>query len=241
MTNLKEGVKSLSGRLKKESDRRKHFFSIACSKTDRAFNCNLIKQSSSMETNKFKQAFQLFDTYNSKDPKTTTIEGQEIPDAILYAQRMTEKLLDFEPESSEQLQLAARCQHIGRWEIPRKDYPMNRKGYLQWRSQLKIYHAKIAREIMEKVWYDETTISKVKDLLIKKQLKQNPETQVLEDIICLVFLEYYFDDFSMEHDEEKLVNILKKTIAKMSQRGVEIALLLPLSERAKSLIAKAGL
>ena len=193
-----------------------------------------------MEITKFDQAFQLFDTYNSKDPKSTTIKEQEIPDALLYAQRMTEKLNEYDPDALEHLQLAARCQHIGRWEMPRKDYSMDRKGYLQWRSQLKIYHARIAAEIMEKVGFDETEIIKVKDLLIKKQLKQNPETQVLEDVICLVFLEYYFDDFSTEHEEEKLVNILKKTIAKMSQRGVATALKLPLSEKAKSLIAKAS-
>ncbi len=192
-----------------------------------------------MRTTSADHAFQLFDTYNSKDPNITVIDGQEIQDALLYAQRMTEKLNDYEAKASEQLKLAARCQHIGRWEMPRKNYSMDRKGYLQWRSQLRIYHAKIAGEIMKKVGYDETTISKVKDLLTKKRLKQNPETQILEDVICLVFLEYYFDDFSTEHDEEKLVNILKKTIAKMSQRGAETAMKLPLSEKTKSLITKA--
>jgi hypothetical protein len=147
--------------------------------------------------------------------------------------------LDFEPNASEQLRLAARSQHIGRWEIPRKDFPLDRKGYLQWRSQLKLYHAKLAASILEKSDYDELTIVKVKDLLLKKQLKQNPDTQTLEDVICLVFLEYYFDDFSEEHNEEKLVNILRKTIAKMSSKGVDAALLLPLSTKAKNLIGKA--
>ena len=194
-----------------------------------------------MGNTRFDQAFQLFDTYNSNDPKTTTIDGQDIPDALLYAHRMTKKLNEFEPEPSEQLQLAARCQHIGRWGIPRKEYPMDRKGYLQWRNQLKIHHAKIASEILEKIGYDDIIIAKIKDLLIKKQLKQNHETQILEDVICLVFLEYYFDDFSTEYDEEKLVNILRKTIAKMSQKGVDVALKLPLSHKLKALIGKAGL
>jgi hypothetical protein len=193
-----------------------------------------------MQTNKLDQAFELFDTYNSKDPKKTLINNQEVPDALLYAQRMTKMLHEFETGASEQLKLAARSQHIGRWAIPRNQFPQDRKGYLQWRGQLKIHHAKIASEIMEKVGYDESTISKVKDLLMKKQLKQNPETQTLEDVICLVFLAYYFEDFSKDHEEGKLVNILNKTIVKMSEKGVAAALNLALSEKVKSLIGKAS-
>jgi len=194
-----------------------------------------------MKRSKFDHAFQLFDEYNSQDPKSIIIGDSEIAESLLYAQRMTSKLLDFDPNASEALQLAARSQHIGRWEIPRKDYPMDRKGYLKWRSHLKIYHANLAESLLEKSGYDELTKAKVKDLLVKKQLKQNQETQTLEDVICLVFLEFYFDDFSEVHDEEKLVNILKKTIAKMSTEGVEAALHLPLSVKAKSLIAKSQL
>ena len=193
-----------------------------------------------MQTNKLDQAIELFDTYNSKDPKKTLVNNQEVPNAVLYAQRMTKMLNEFETGASDQLKLAARSQHIGRWAIPRNQFPQDRKGYLQWRGQLKIHHANIASEIMEKVGYDISTISMVKDLLMKKQLKQNPETQTLEDVICLVFLEYYFDDFSKDHEEEKLVNILKKTIVKMSEKGVEAALNLALSEKAKSLIGKAS-
>lgn len=190
---------------------------------------------------KFEQAIYLFDAYNSNDPKTTLIDGKEVADNLLYAQRMSEKMEKYEPEASESLLLAARSQHIGRWEIPRSDYPIDRKGYLQWRSHLKIYHAKLAASIMEKVGYDELKISKVKNLLVKKQLNLNPEVQTLEDVICLVFLEFYFDDFSKEHDEEKLVNILRKTIAKMSSKGVQTALHLSLSKKAITLIKKASL
>lgn len=190
---------------------------------------------------KFEQAIYLFDAYNSNDPKTTLIDGKEVADNLLYAQRMSEKMEKYEPEASESLLLAARSQHIGRWEIPRSDYPRDRKGYLQWRSHLKIYHAKLAASIMEKVGYDELKISKVKNLLVKKQLNLNPEVQTLEDVICLVFLEFYFDDFSKEHDQEKLVNILRKTIAKMSSKGVQTALHLSLSKKAITLIKKASL
>jgi len=193
-----------------------------------------------MSNSNFDQAIQRFDAYNSKDPKLTKIDGTEISESLLYAQRMTNKLLDFEPNASEVLQLAARSQHIGRWEKPRKDYPMDRKGYLQWRSQLKIYHAQLAAAILGEAGYDPATIQQVKDLLVKKQLKLNPETQALEDVICLVFLEFYFDDFANEHNEEKLINILSKTITKMSAKGIEAALKLPLSEKAVTLISKAS-
>jgi hypothetical protein len=187
----------------------------------------------------FSQAIQKFDQYNSKDPKQSVINDKEIPYNLLYGQRMTQKLDKFEPNASEHLRLAARCQHIGRWEIPRDTYAMDRKGYLQWRSQLKIRHAKIAGEILQEVGYNDTIIQKVKDLLMKKQLKRNPETQTLEDVICLVFLEHYFDDFASEHPDEKIISILKKTIVKMSSKGVSEALKLPLSQKAKDLIGQA--
>ncbi len=190
-------------------------------------------------TAKFNQAINQFDAYNSKDPNTSIFNGQRVPDALLYAQRMTEQLNMYEPEASEQLQLAARCQHIGRWEISRSEYPMDRKGYLQWRSQLKIHHAKIASQMLEQIGYDSLTITQVSDLLVKKQLKQNSETQILEDVVCFVFLQYYFDDFSKGQEEEKVIKILQKTMMKMSAKGIEVALDLPLSDQAKVLIAKA--
>lgn len=203
-------------------------------------NINCSPKTITMNPSKFQKAIQKFDEYNSQDPNVTEVNGHETPYNLLYGQRMSKKLLEYAPEASESLQLAARCQHIGRWEIPRKEYPMDRKGYLQWRSQLKLHHAKLAAGILYELDYDNEVIEKVKDLLVKKHLKQNPETQTLEDVICLVFLEYYFDDFVKEHDEEKLISILKKTILKMSSRGVTEALKLPLSEKTRMLIGKAS-
>jgi len=188
---------------------------------------------------RFEQAMLLFDDYNNHDPKTTRVGDKEIPDNLLYAQRMSSTLMELHPDASEHLQLAARCQHIGRWAIPREDYPMDRKGYLQWRSHLKMHHANIASTILSNVGYDENTIARIRDLLLKKQLKLDPEMQILEDVICLVFLKYYFNDFAQKHDEEKLLSILKKTMTKMSKNGVETATLLPFSQTTKSLILKA--
>lgn len=188
---------------------------------------------------KLSKAFELFDLANSKDPNTEVFMGREYPKEVLYAMRMTDKLNDFAPNASEALRLTARAQHIRRWEIPRESYEMNRVGYLKWRQELKKFHAEKAAEILEQVGYDHETIDKVQFLLEKKQLKRNDETQTLEDVICLVFLEYYFEPFAKEHPEEKVVDILQKTWRKMSEKGQGAALKLPLSQTSKGLVAKA--
>src|SRR5690606_9309475 len=111
----------------------------------------------------------------------------------------------------EHVKLAARCQHIGRWEVPRQSYPDGRKGYLQWRSTLMKLHAEKAESILLSCGYDHDTIDKVKFVLQKKQLHQHhPDSQVLEDVICLVFIQYYLNDFASKHDDEKVVDILRK-------------------------------
>ncbi|MEL6916514.1 MAG: DUF4202 domain-containing protein [Bacteroidota bacterium] len=185
------------------------------------------------------EAFRQFDKANSKDPNTEMYKGKLYPKEVLYARRMTEKLDDFAPNASESLQLTARCQHICRWEIPRDAYEMNRTGYLRWRQDLKKFHVEKASEILRDVGYDRELIDQVAFLLEKKQLKKSEDTQTLEDVICLVFLEFYFEDFLQKHPEDKLVDILKKTWRKMSLKGQETALRLPLSTTALDLVSKA--
>jgi len=183
-----------------------------------------------MPKQQFQKAIQLFDELNSKDPNKEEFEGGTQAKELLYAQRMTERLQVFAPDASEALQLAARCQHICRWEIPRSTFPTGRKGYNQWRSTLRNFHAEKAGTILKKVGYEEAMIENVQFLVLKKQLKRNKETQILEDVICLVFLEFYFTNFSARHEEEKVVDILQKTWRKMSEQGQQAALNLPLKE-----------
>lgn len=190
-------------------------------------------------SNKLQQAFELFDAANVQDPNTEEFEGKTYSKEVLYAIRMSNRLRTFSPEASDTLQLTARCQHICRWEIARKSYPMNREGYLRWRQELNKFHAKKAAEILIKVGYSEEEISKVKFLLEKKQLKKNAETQIMEDVICLVFLEFYFEPFAAKYTDEKNIDILQKTWRKMSEKGHEVALKLPLSEKAVALVTKA--
>lgn len=190
-------------------------------------------------TDKLLLAFQQFDEANKQDPNTEVFEGTTYPKEVLYGIRMTERLNAFDPNASEALRLTARCQHICRWEIPRESYEMNREGYLRWRQELKKFHATKAASILEDIGYDKETIDNVKFLLQKKQLKKNEETQTLEDVICLVFLEFYFEPFAHKHPEDKTIDILQKTWRKMSTRGQEAALKLPLSKFSLDLITKA--
>ncbi|HDZ05474.1 hypothetical protein LCGC14_0071240 [marine sediment metagenome] len=190
-------------------------------------------------TDKLLVAFQYFDEANKQDPNTEIFEGTTYPKEVLYGIRMTERLNEFNPNASEALRLTARCQHICRWEIPRESYEMNREGYLRWRQDLKKFHANKAAAILEEIDYDQDTIDKVRFLLEKKQLKKNEETQTLEDVICLVFLEFYFEPFAHKHAEDKTIDILQKTWRKMSTKGQDAALKLPLSKYSIDLITKA--
>lgn len=192
-----------------------------------------------MQLEKFDKAIHLFDEANSLDPNKELFEGKEYPKELLYAIRMTDQLNKFAPNSSEALQLTVRCQHICRWEIARSSYEMNRVGYLTWRKDLKDFHAKKAAEVLNSVGYDEGTIEQVEFLLLKKQLKKNADTQTLEDVVCLVFLEFYFLKFSKKYSEEKLIDIVQKTWKKMSNKGHEAALELDLPPDALALITKA--
>jgi hypothetical protein len=137
------------------------------------------------------------------------------------------------------VQLAARCQHIGRWEIPREKYPMDKKGYLQWRNAEKMHHARIAEQILSDAGYEQQTIESVKALLLKKELYTNDRTRLLEDVVCLVFIEFYLADFAIKHEEEKVIDILRKTVKKMSPSGIKAVSEITLPEKITSLISRA--
>jgi len=188
------------------------------------------------------QAFVKFDAANAADPNQEILDGVLYPKELLYAKRMTAMLTHFAPEPSETLQLAARCQHICRWKIPRNSYPMDRVGYKRWRIELYKFHGETAGIIMREVGYDEKMIVKVQALLRKEKLKANPESQILEDVVGLVFLQYYLVDFVNKYsyfEEEKLLNILRKTWKKMSEQGHVTALKLNFTSELRVVINKA--
>ncbi len=191
------------------------------------------------DPSRIEAAFARFDRINAADPRSEIISGSKEPKELVYARRMSERLDDFEPAACEALRLAARAQHIARWKIPRSEYPAGRKGYRAWRSRLMRFHAELASEVLAEVGYEAATIQAITRLIRKQGLARDPDAQTLEDVVCLVFLEYYFGEFSHDHEDEKLVRILRKTWAKMSERGRDAALRLEMSGDARRLIHEA--
>lgn len=188
---------------------------------------------------RFNQAIGLIDAENANDPNAENVGQETFPKELLYSQRMTQKLSEFEPDASEALQIAVRAQHICRWKIARNSYPMDRIGYLKWRQELKKFHAELTANILEKSGYEKDFIERVMFLIEKKLIKKDTETQLLEDVVCLVFLEHYFEPFIHKHDDEKLIDIVQKTWVKMSENGHQHALKLNYSEKALQIIKKA--
>jgi hypothetical protein len=189
---------------------------------------------------RFEEALRRFDTANSADPHHELVDGVAHPRELLYARRLTDWVLRLRPDASEALRLAARCQHLRRWESPRDRYPLDRAGYLRWRAELKKFHAEQSGAILREVGYDEELVRRVQALNLKKDLGKDPDCQVLEDALCLVFLQYQFADLAAKTDDEKMINALKKSWAKMSDQARAEALKLNYGER-ESLLIKAAL
>lgn len=175
------------------------------------------------EHDRFRVVIAAIDAANAEDPTQEPHGESTAPAALLYGQRMSAWLLKLAPDASEALRIAAHAQHIGRWKRPRGDYPEGRDGYLAWRRALYDFHADTTAAIMAEAGYEEALIARVRALLRKKRLKRDAEAQTLEDAACLVFLETQFTGFSRRYPDEKVVDILRKTAAKMSPKGREEA------------------
>jgi hypothetical protein len=184
---------------------------------------------------KFENALRRFDEENSRDPNLENGRPRE----LLYAQRLTDWVLRLCPDAGEELRLAARCQHICRWQSPRENYPMTRAGYLKWRADLKKFHAEKSGEILREVGYDDETIRHVQDLNLKKNFPNGTEVRILEDALCLVFLEFQFAGLAGKTDDDKTINALQKSWAKMTDAARAEALKLHYGEREKTLLQRA--
>jgi len=172
----------------------------------------------------FDDAIAGIDAANGADPNQEFFEGRAWPKELLYSRRISAWLDRLAPDASDALRLAVRAQHIERWHIPRADYDDGKKGYHLWRTTLYRYHAERAAIILAAAGYDTATIERVGQLVQKKHLRSDAEAQTLEDAACLVFLENYFADFSQKYDDAKIVDIVQKTWAKMSENGHKAAL-----------------
>jgi Domain of unknown function (DUF4202) len=187
----------------------------------------------------YDKALQAIDQAHAHDPRKVTVNGKEVPYELYYAQQMTRYLILRCPDATEILQLAIRAQHFRRWEIPRDSYPMTRAGYYSWRTFLKKRQAEQAQQICIEAGLSAEDGERVASLIRKEDLKNDEESQILEDVACLVFLDDQFEEFKKDYDEDKIVNILRKTWVKMTDQGHNLALQIPMSDKAKELIGKA--
>jgi len=192
------------------------------------------------------KAIELIDAANREDPNQEIADGKACPKELLYSQRMSDMLQRYAPDADEAMQLAVRTQHIERWKSPRDAYPAGRKGYLRWRSDLYKFHAETAAGLLAQAGCSEDVIERVKQAVGKRNIRSNPDTQLLEDVIGLVFIEHYMTAFVARHpdyDEAKWLDIIRKTWRKMSSQANEFALggnirlpepLIPLIQKAVS-------
>jgi len=175
----------------------------------------------------FQKAVSLIDAANAEDPNQESAEGKSWPKELLYSHRMSEMLERYEPDADDAMKLAIRAQHIQRWKSARSDYPEGRQGYLQWRTGLYKFHAETAAALLAEAGYDQEAIERVKQAVGKRAIKVNKDTQLLEDVTDLVFIEHYMLAFAEKHpeyDEAKWLDIVRKTWKKMSERAQQFAL-----------------
>lgn len=179
------------------------------------------------------------DAANAKDPNQTVTPEGAAPAELVYGERMSAMLATIAPNASEALRIAVRGQHIERWLQPRSEYPEGRAGYFAWRNAAKRYHAGRLGGLMRAYGYSDGEIGCVAALVRKENLRTDHETQTLEDVACLVFLKYYAPGFVEKHPDADVVDILAKTLRKMSPRAMEEARRLQLAETVANALAQA--
>ena len=189
---------------------------------------------------KFRQAVERIDRTNGADPERVFLDGQEKPKELAHSELMTVWVGRLRPDAGDELLVAARAHHIRRWEIPRSSYARGRRPYLQWRTALHKLHAKAIGEILTAVGYEPEFIERVKNIVQKRNLRRDSDVQTLEDALCLVFLQTQLSDLRKNHGDEKVLEILVKTLKKMSDPAKEFALELELSESDRTLLEQAA-
>ncbi len=188
---------------------------------------------------RFRDAVRRFDDLNAADPHLESFGGLARPRELLNAERLCDWVMVLAPDASEVLRLAARSQHLCRWKIPRNSFDMTRAGYHQWRTSLRRFHAEKSAEVLRAAGYNEEFVAKVRDLNLKKNFPADPESCVLEDALCLVFLQFQLADLAARTEEAKVINALQKSWKKMTPTAREHALGLSYGPRELSLLERA--
>jgi hypothetical protein len=189
-----------------------------------------------VDEERFARAIAAIDAANADDPNTLVVRGQERPKELAHAELVSEWVRRLRPDAGEALLLAARAHHLRRWAVPRESYPEGRAGYLRWRRDLHERHARDVGALLSAEGYDELAVARVQKLVRKRDLGRDPDVQALEDALCLVFIETQFADLAARTDPEKMVDVTRKTLAKMSDEGrrhaLELAAGLPADDQA---------
>jgi len=194
-----------------------------------------------LSSDKLTRVLNAIDEVNSQDPNTVPFNNNNQAKELIYGHHMTECLTQYWPDASELLQIAVRGQHIKRWHLKRNEFDEGKTGYFKWRKALGKFHAQLTASIMLEQGYSEEQAKQTAAIIGKEQIKTHADTQTLEDVACLVFLQYYFDDFAAKYtgNEAKIIRIVQLTWKKMSKRGHEIALSLTLPDHLAKLVTKA--
>jgi Domain of unknown function (DUF4202) len=191
------------------------------------------------DAGRFERAVAAIDAANADDPARIVVRGAERPKELAHAELVSEWVGRLRPDASEELLLAARAHHVRRWEIPRDSYPDGRSGYLRWRRALHDLHARITGEILEEAGYEPATVQRVQAIVRKRDLAHDPDVQALEDALCLVFLETQFDALADRLDTEKMDDVVRKTLVKMSDDGKRLVLELDLGDEERAALERA--
>lgn len=192
-----------------------------------------------MNPGQFETLIQRIDQLNSDDPNRELVGGVNSPYELLYSMRVTEWVLRLNPHASEALRIAARGQHLCRWMIPRDRYARNRQGYLRWRETLKTFHAQKVGALMHEAGYSDEMVQRVQAIMSKRLLETDPDTQTLEDALCLVFLETQLAQLLAKTPDATMREIIQKTWRKMSVPARAAAAQLPLSAQERVLLSNA--
>jgi len=191
-------------------------------------------------SDRFARAVAAIDAVNADDPNRIMVRGELRPKELAHAELATEWALVLDPDPSEAVLLALRAHHIRRWAIPRSSYPTGRAGYLRWRRELHRLHADTVAEILEQVGYEQATIARVQRIVAKRDLGKDRDVQVLEDALCLVFIETQLDDLRRRLEREKMLDVVRKTLAKMSDDAIALTMTIDIPDADRALILAAA-
>ena len=179
------------------------------------------------------------DRANAEGPESVTVDGITRPKEVVHAERMTYWLPVLDPDPTAAQRIAARAHHFRRWAVSRVDYPEGRAGYLRWRRDQKARHVREVGDLLKGLGADDDLVARVGVIVAKDGLGQDIEVQTHEDALCLVFLEQQFADLATQLGDERMVEVLRRTAAKMSPAALSLASDLAMSPQVRVLLERA--